>query len=411
MSTVHIINTFLRLPNLENRKQFITSTFLDSLASGIVFAFLLLYFDAVTDVSLANIGLAMTFGRSIALVTPWIAGKLLDSAGSISTIIIGNFISVTGIIFAVFANNFWLIFISQILVQAGTNFYWTSSRSVVSLAAGNEDLPRWFALLGALRNIGTGIGSICAAIALQMGNELSLRIFVAFTALFFAGASYFLLGWKRKYSVQEFNLDTESSTKNETLNGNLQLLSKNYIYLLIGNFFFVLISMALPFMYPIWAINILSLPASMVGIFIALNTAIVAIFSTSIVGRIKIKKISSILLLAGFTNVIAFIPLNIYSDSSLIKILFITGSIIIYSVAEIISTPYLSDLSIKLANLNSEGIHQGAFQFTWSLGMAAAPALYGFLFTQNIFIMSICLIIMSLLASIISSYSAKGLLQ
>lgn len=371
------------LPNLTGRKFFVWSTVLDSLVSGIIFAFLLLFFNEVTAVPLDKIGLAMTIGRFATLLSPVIAARGLDRYGPIPVVITGNFVSLIGVLVASIASNFTTILISQLLIQTGTNLYWTCSRSVVALAAQRDQLPRWFSLLGALRNAGTGIGAILAASLLQTHNALALRWFVAATGICFLLASAFLVDWQRTQKIPLAHVPGEEAESGVRQTIWSVLKEPTYRRLVLGNLCFVILAMALPLLYPLWIVETLQLPASVAGVIVAINTVLVAFFSTVVTSKTENFRTKTVIWAAGVCNVAAFVIMVPQIDSQTLGLIACLISVVAFTLAEILSTPRLSDLSVKLVKGAQEGPYQACFQLSWSVGMAISPLLFAALFSIN----------------------------
>ncbi|WP_426004161.1 MFS transporter [Paenarthrobacter sp. NyZ202] len=367
----------------------------DSLANGVVFAFLLIYFQQVTAVPLAEIGFAMTTGRLVALATPPLAGMALDRWSPRKVIVLGNWISFVGVGVAAFATDFWVIGISQLLIQVGMNLYWTSSRSLVAIAAQGEELPRWFALLGALRNVGTGVGAVVASLFLAVDSPVLLRSLVGGSAFAFAIASILLLAWNMSSMEQKHRSekarDFTSPPESPGNRGYAAVLTDSrYMLLLALNLVFVLAAMVLPLLLAVWVVDIARLAPGWAGGLIAANTLCVALLSTVAVRLTERFHPASLLIGAFALNALSLILLWAAGANSggLAAVLFLTVFIVIYSAAEMLSTPYMSDLSVSMADSAHSGRYQGAFQSSWSLGMAMAPVLFATLlqFSPNLLI-------------------------
>lgn len=373
----------LGFPSVKGRGLFVSSTVIDSLANGIVFAFLLIYFQQVTDIPLPEIGLAMTIGRLIAIATPPLAGIALDRWGSRKVIILGNCISFFGVAISGITTEGWQIAASQLLIQMGLNFYWTSSRDLVSIAANGEELPRWFGLLGALRNVGIGVGSVVASIFLALQSEILIRSFVGLSSFAFLAASILLLLWRQPVRPQASTVSAKGNKQidevaTEERSYAAVFRDKRYMLLLGINLALVLLSMVLPLVFALWVVDVANLSASWAGALVLVNTIMVAVLSTLTVKMTEQKKSTNVLIASFCFSVLSFIlmwsagAIAWQWASAVVLVLFI----IIYSIAEMLSTPYMNDLSVSLARGNNIGRYQGAFQSSWSLGMAVSPALF-----------------------------------
>ena len=379
------IRTSMGFPSVRGRGLFVGSTVVDSLANGVVFAFLLIYFQQVTTVPLAEIGLAMTAGRLVAFATPPLAGIALDRWGPRKVIVLGNWISFVGVAVAAFTTDFWMIGISQLLIQVGMNLYWTSSRSLVVIASQGEEQPRWFALLGALRNVGTGVGAVVASVFFAIDSAALMRSLVGVSAFAFVIASFLLLAWNRPSRGDEEVRQiakAEDHTSRPELPGSrgyaAVLTDRPYMLLLGLNLVFVLAAMVLPLILAVWVVDIAKLTPAWAGGLIAANTLCVALLSNLTVRLTERVNIASVLVGAFALNALSLVLLWAAGALSggLPAGLFLVGFIAIYSAAEMLSTPYMSDLSVSMADPDHSGRYQGAFQSSWSLGMAIAPVLF-----------------------------------
>lgn len=376
----------LGFPATKGRGLFVSSTVIDSLANGIVFAFLLIYFQQVTVIPLPEIGVAMTVGRLIAIATPPLAGIALDRWGSRKVIIFGNFISFIGVGISGITTEVWQIAVSQLLIQAGLNFYWTSSRDLVAIAANGEELPRWFGLLGALRNVGIGVGAVVASIFLSLQTEILIRSLVAISSLAFISASVLLLLWRQparhlpSAASPKESLPAERRTEGES--GYIVVLRDGRYMLLLGiNLVLVFISMVLPLVFALWVVDVAKLNPGWAGALVFVNTTMVAVLSTLTVKMTERQKSTTILTASFLLSTLSFAIMWSagaaagQGTAAALLVLFI----IAYSISEMLSTPYMNELSLSLAKENNIGRYQGAFQSSWSLGMAVSPALFAVL--------------------------------
>jgi biotin carboxylase/predicted MFS family arabinose efflux permease len=392
----------LGFPSTKGRGLFVSSTVIDSLANGIVFAFLLIYFQQVTVIPLPEIGVAMTVGRLIAIATPPLAGIALDRWGPRKVIIFGNFVSFIGVGISATTTEVWQIAVSQLLIQTGLNFYWTSSRGLVAVAANGEELPRWFGLLGALRNVGIGVGAVVASIFLSLETEILIRSLVALSSLAFIAASILLLLWRQPAGhdlpqavASKGSGPAEPATEAES--GYVGVFRDRRYMLLLGiNLVLVFISMVLPLVLALWVVNVAKLNPSWAGALVLVNTTMVAVLSTLTVKMTERKKSTTVLIASFVLSALSFVMM--WSAGAVagqwmaaaLLVLFI----IIYSISEMLSTPYMNELSLSLAKEDNIGRYQGAFQSSWSLGMAVSPALFaGLLDISPSFLITVLLLI------------------
>ncbi|MGL5811659.1 MAG: MFS transporter [Nocardioides sp.] len=374
----------LGLPPVVGRGLFVSSTVVDALANGLVFAFLVVYFDRVTDLSLETVGLALTVGRLVAMPVPAIVGPLLDRYGSKTLVVVSNVLSCAGMTVCAVTTNAWQVMLAQMLLQAGTNVYWTSSRDLVATASAGQHRSRWFALLGALRNLGTGFGSAATAIALATASDTGLRILVALSGAAFVLAALLLVNWTVPRSLAESERRTPDSAPDSAKSGSYGQVLRDvpYLRLLVVNLAYVLAAMALPVLVVLWTVDYVGVSPWWAGVLVVVNTTLIVLLSTIAVRFTEHHPPRRMLRVGLVLNAISFVLFWAAGEvRPAIAVTTLVLAMLVYTLGEMISTPYMNDLTVALAPPEEPGRHHAAFQLSWSLGMAVAPALFTALLT------------------------------
>ncbi|MFE3230290.1 MFS transporter [Nocardia sp. NPDC059228] len=113
------------IPRLKGNGKFVSASLIDSLGTGLIMAFTVVYFVRTTDVSLTAVGAAMTVARLLALPTSMVVGPLIDRFSARRTAAWGNLVSVPGYLGFLLAESVWQIVVVVFLVQVGHTSYWT----------------------------------------------------------------------------------------------------------------------------------------------------------------------------------------------------------------------------------------------------------------------------------------------
>jgi MFS family permease len=248
---------------------------------GLLMAFLLVYFDRTTGLGLAAIGVAITAGRTIAAMTPLVLGRMLDSLGPRKVALAGDLTTGLGFLVCVWADNALLIALSQILAQAGSHMFWTSSRGLVQIASGGRGVQTWFGLIGSLRNAGLGVGTVLSSLAFSAGSELVLRGVVAACAALYLCSSVALWRW---HPAAEGDVGSGAAKKGtDARRGYREVWADGrYLRLLVLNLGLVLAAMVIPLIIAVYTTEQLGLPALVAGGLVVSNTVIVALCSTHV---------------------------------------------------------------------------------------------------------------------------------
>lgn len=345
-------------------------------------AFMMIYFNRTTTLSLSVIGLAIAVGRALSSLVPILIGQLLDKVGPKKLSIYGDFISGIGFIMCLFARDPFTIMLTQFLTQAGSHVFWTSNRGLVSLASGGNGTKTWFGLIASIRNIGLGLGTIFTSLALTINSNASLHYVIIASSLLYLLSCIALKTWQPIINPSEAD-DFIGKEKHNLKN---VFSDSSYRRLLIINFGLVLAAMVIPLVIFIYATEQLELSPLFSGGLVFLNTVIVALLSTHVASWTKEHDPVKNIKLSYFLNIFSFILFwcaSITVESKIVTCFVLLIAMLIYSFAEMLSTPSVNVLSINLAPKKNNGSYMAAFQMTWSIGMTVSPAIFGWLLDMN----------------------------
>ncbi|MFB8140653.1 MFS transporter [Streptomyces parvus] len=360
------------LPDLTGNGRFVSANVMDSLGNGLVLAFTVLYFTTTTSLPLGAIGAALSLGQLLALPTPVVAGALIDRFGSRAVVIGANLMSAAGFCAFLAADAVWKIVAVQFVVQAGSSIYWTSSRSLVLLAARRRDHARWFGFISALRNIGGGFGAAVASLAIAWGSEW-VRALVLANALSFVIAACLLAGWRPTAPTPAPAPGLARPAGGGGYGAVLRDL--RYLRLVVANLAYVLAASVLPVLLALYITEVLHAPAWLVGACMVGNMVLVALVQTLVARMIERRRPARVLALAGVVNAVAF---ALFGLVLAVPGWMVAGGLLlamaVFTAAEMLSMPSSSELSASLAPDHIRGRYLGVFQLSWSLGNALAPA-------------------------------------
>ncbi|MFD5203152.1 MFS transporter [Streptomyces sp. NPDC058375] len=358
------------LPDLAGNGRFVSANVMDSLGNGLVLAFTVLYFTTTTSLPLGAIGAALSLGQLLALPTPVVAGALIDRFGSRTVVIGANLMSAIGFCAFLAADAVWKIVAVQFVVQAGSSIYWTSSRSLVLLAARRRDHARWFGFISALRNIGGGFGAAVASLAIAWGSEW-VRALVLANALSFVIAACLLAGWRPATP------ERAPGPARPAGGGGYGAVLRDlrYLRLVVANLAYVLAASVLPVLLALYITEVLHASAWLVGACMVGNMVLVALVQTLVARMIERRRPARVLALAGVVNAAAF---AVFGLVLAVPGWMVAGGLLlamaVFTAAEMLSMPSSSELSASLAPEHIRGRYLGVFQLSWSLGNALAPA-------------------------------------
>ncbi|MFJ8629878.1 MFS transporter [Streptomyces sp. NPDC093568] len=404
------IQTAWGLPDLAGKGRFVTANLIDSLGNGLVMAFTVVFFVKTTSLSLVAVGAALTAGRLLALPVPPFIGPLLDKYGPRVVVAAGNWISVAGFIGFLFAHSAWQIVLWQFVVQLGANCFWMGNSPLTVLVADGAERARWFGFVRALRNVGVGFGGAASAVALSVGTVTGLRTVMVINAVTFAIAGWLFLTWRPSAHAEEAGEAgtaanaAKEKAKDETAKqarGGYRTVLKDirYLRLVAVNVSFVFASTVITVLLAVYAADNLDVGAWIVGVLVVLNTAMVALLQTLASRWIETRRPERVLALALLVNAASFVLFGaLLALPGWAVIVGLLIAMILYTVAEILSSPPVSELSVVMAPEHLRGRYLGVYQMSWSIGGAVAPALLTALLDGGALLPWAFLVVISLLA-------------
>lgn len=390
------------VPDLTGKGRFVTANLIDSLGNGLVMAFTIVYFARTTSLSLVEVGAALTLGRLLTLPAPPLIGPVLDRIGPQAMIAVGNAISVVGFVGYLFSHSVWQIVVSQVVVQFGANCYWLAASPLTVLAARGGERTRWFGLVRALRNIGIGFGGVASAVALSIGTTTGLRAVMVVNAVTFAIAGWLVLSWDPPPEPMDGADQTPRARSDAgTARGSYLTVLRDtrYLTLVAVNVAFVFAAMVVSVLLAIYTADSLGVGAWVVGVLVALNTAMVALLQTVASRWIETRRPIRVIAVASLLNALAcllFAALVAVPGWAVIAGLLV--AMVVYTVAEILSSPPVSELSVIMAPEHLRGRYLAVFQLSWSIGGALAPVLLTALLDGGAVLPWVFLAVLSLLA-------------
>lgn len=411
----------LGIPRLTGNGKFVSAASIDSIGTGLIMAFTVVYFAKTTTVSLPAIGFAMTLARLLALPTSVTVGPLLDRYGPRRTAAAGNMISVVGYIGFLFVDAAWAIVLVAFLVQVGHTTFWTSNSALVALAAPEAVRTRWFGFVHALRNGGMGLGSALGALAFSLGDTAGLHGIAIGNAVSFLVAAVFLVSWHPPAhpapapaapAADTAVADAGSGDAAEPAADKAAeqpvpvkasyrtvLRDGRYALLMAVNLTMVFAQMLLKILLAIYIIEALDRGAWLAGTLLTLCTVQVAVMQTMVSRQAERYRTTRALMLAALFNATAFgifALLYISPDGIVVAGLFL--AMIVFTFGEMVGFPVIDHLSVSMAPEHVRGRYLAVYQLSWTVGEIAAPTILTSLLVLAAVAPMVFLLVVSLLA-------------
>ncbi|MEV4558548.1 MFS transporter [Kitasatospora sp. NPDC049285] len=369
----------LGLPVTTGRTRLIGAHLVDSLGTGLILAFVLVYFTRTTGHPLAAIGAAVSTARLLALPTAPVVGPLLDRYGAKTVATCANALSALAYAGFLAAHELWQIAAVCLLAQIGHAAYWTSSTGLVVLAAPDGERTRWFALVQTLRNTGLGLGGALGAALVAGGGSGALRLLVVLNAASYLLAAALLATWHPAAAV------TAPDTRGPAAGGYRAVLTdRRYLLLVAVHLSFVLASMVLSVLLAVHVTAALHRGAAVAGGLLVLNGVQVVLTQNLVARRLEGHRPTRVVAAGAVLNAAAFglfALLGLAPGWAVLPGLVVAMAV--YNLAETVATPSAEELSVSLADPARRGRYLAVYQLSWTLGQAVAPGLLTLLFAHG----------------------------
>jgi MFS family permease len=165
----------LGFPPIGRHRRFVTAIAIDAVGSGVWMPVSMLYFLAVTPLSLVQVGLAMSIASLLTLPLTLVVGGVVDRYGAKRVLQLGNVLQAIGFAAYPFAHSLPVVVLVVAVAAAGRTAFWGSYAPMVAAISAAGEREKWFGFLGALRNSGfavasflllLGAGQVAAALAI-----------------------------------------------------------------------------------------------------------------------------------------------------------------------------------------------------------------------------------------------------
>ena len=405
----------LGIPFIGRNGWFVGATAIDSIGTGLILAFAIVYFAATTSVSLAAIGAAMTLARLFAVPTSLVVGPLIDRFNARRTAAVGNLVSVVGYVGFLWTEQWWSIVLVVFVVQVGHTTYWTSSSAMVALAAPENRRTTWFGFVHALRNSGMGIGGALGATAFALGETRALQLIVLANAASYVVAAVLLFVWRPVPHTAGEDPATPAvagepapalagelaKTAETPPTGGYRRVLRDRVYTaLIGvNVTLVFAQMLIKVLLAIYIVEALDEGAWIAGALIVTSTVQIALTQTVISRQMERHRRTRVVAAASLLNAVAFgMFAALYFTPSWLLMVGLFTAMAIFTVGEILGFPAMDNLSVSLAPESIRGRYLAVYQLSWTVGEVVAPAVLTALLARGAVLPMVFLLLLSLLA-------------
>jgi MFS family permease len=363
----HVLDR-LGFPSVGEHRRFVTAIAVDAVGSGVFMPVCMLYFLVTTDLSLVQVGAAISIASAVALPAGPVLGGIVDRYGAKNVLLAGNALQFLGYAAYLVTDSFLGVTLWTVVVTVGRTAFWGSYGNIVAAISAPGERERWFGFLGALRNVGFALGGLLSGLAITIGTPS------AFAAVVVANAASFALAFVLLLAVPP---TPRAGHRAPPGAWGVVLRDRPYRLLWVAQLTFSTSMMVLNFALPVYATTVLGLPGWVTGAVFTLNTVMVG-FGQGLAVRAMTGALRwRVLLLTNAVFAASFLLMlgASWLSTALAVLVVLVGSAV-YTFGEMLGGPVHGALSAEAAPEHLRGRYLSLIQLAWNLASTIGP--FGF---------------------------------
>jgi MFS family permease len=365
----------LGFPSVGRHRRFVTAIGIDAIGSGVFMPITMLYFLVATDLSLVQVGAAISLASLVALPTGPLIGSVVDRVGAKRVLLAGNVLQGVGLVAYLVADSFVAVTAWTVVVTIGRTAFWGSYGNIVAAISVPGEREKWFGFLGALRNVGFAVGGLLSGVAITIGTQSAYAAVVVANAASYAVAFLLLLAVPATEAVGHESRPGSWATV---------LRDRPYRVLWCVQLAYSLSMMVLNFAMPVYATTVLGLPGWVTGAVFTINTIMVGLGQGLVVRAMTGRTRWRILVAANLCFAASYVVLlGATATPVAIGVVVVLVGSAIYTLGELTGGPVTAALAAEAAPEHLRGRYFSLVQLAWNLASTVAPVAFAWLLDRG----------------------------
>ena len=365
----------LGFPSVGRHRRFVTAIAIDAVGSGVFMPISMLYFLVATDLSLVQVGAAISLASLVALPSGPLIGSVVDRVGAKQVLLAGNLLQGIGFVAYLVSDSFVTVTGWTVVVAIGRTAFWGSYGNIVAAISVRGEREKWFGFLGALRNVGFALGGLLSGLAITIGTQ------GAYAAVVIANAASYAVAFLLLLAVPA---TARSAHERQPGSWGTVLRDGPYRVLWCTQLTFSTSMMVLNFAMPVFATTFLGLPGWVTGAVFTINTIMVGLGQglavRAMTGRIRWR----ILVLANLFFAASYVVMlgATAAGVALGVVVVLLGSVV-YTLGELFGGPVTSALAAEAAPEHLRGRYLSLIQLAWNIAGTITPVAFAWLLDRG----------------------------
>ena len=346
------------------------ASLIDRFGNGLLMSILVIYFSFVEGLGPSKTALALSIGAAAGLIMTIPAGHVVDRVGQRTVVVWSMTTNGIAIFALIFVHSFLWLVIAFAADSISNVFSRNGQLTLIARVSTPETSAHNRAYTRSVNNLGIGLGSLGAGIALSINSAESYRIAILLNACtFFVGALIYRTVPYFPPTLREHEKFDWTILKDRRYIAATMMASVTNIQFMVQNIGI-----------PIWIVKYTDAPRWWVSTLLLLNTASVVLFQIKVSKKSKPLKESanqyllSGFLLAGACGLYAFAE----GPSARIASILLLLGMGLHVLAELLIAMIHWQISFDLADSSRQGAYYGIWTFGNGLSEIIGPSLVTF---------------------------------
>jgi MFS family permease len=347
------------------------ASLIDRFGNGLLLSVLVIYFSFVEKLGPAKTSLALSIGAAAGLILTIPAGHVVDRIGQRKVVVVSMLANAAAVLGLVFVHSFVWLTICFAADSIANVFSRNGQLTLIQRVGDPADGPRNRAYTRSVNNLGIGLGSLGAGIALSINSAHGYRIAI------FLDACTFLIGALIYRTLPYFPATLQEREKFDwSIFKDGRYIAATAIAS-VTNIQFVVQNIGIP----IWIVKYTDAPRWWVSTLLILNTAAVVLFQVAVSKRSKELRdsINQYFLCGAFLAAACGMYALAEGPSARVASLLFIAGMAMHVTAELFIAMVHWHISFDLADSSRQGAYYGLWTVGNGLSEIIGPTLVTFL--------------------------------
>lgn len=346
---------------------------LNSLGSGFVLPFSVIYFHNVRGFALGESTAIVAVVSALGIATGPLAGTTSDRWSPRATLALSLALMAVGYVGFPFVRAPWEAFLLAAVAGAGNGAFYPSQATLLGGLAPSGQRHVAFSLQRVMSNLGYGLGGLIGGLIATTTDPTS------FDTLFFIDAGTFLAFLAVVLALVS---DPPGTGRSTATPGRYREVVRDHVFLRLLAVNAVLVSAGYALseaIVPVYAKNDAGVSDSMIGAFFLVGTLIIVIAQLPIARLLEGRRRMPMLALVGALWALALLIVLVGGTtlSGAAAGAVMMFAFLVFATGECLQSVIVSPTAADLAPPQLLGRYMALISFTWQLGLAIGPALGG----------------------------------